>query len=196
MSWGFWLSKQQTEATTQWTLGNSGGIEEMNCRSSIVRWLLDNISYLWVVCSSCPKYELAAGGFQIYQKEKYTMLLVQIYSMLKFKKRIPLVVRGGGHGNRVWRNVSSLAVICFGNQWSREDAAWLKLGMHINLDELDMVGQCIDLAIKWNLVHIIVMMNSAIMRRWLKSALTDDQCIETCVLIEIFFLEAAFWQSW
>ncbi len=91
---------------------------------------------------------------------------------------------------KVWCDASSLAVACVLeiNGHIVEDAAWLRPkhdGTHINLAELDSVLRGINLAVKWHLVSVTVMTDSATVYGWLKSITTDSHRIRTHGMAEM-----------
>ena len=85
-------------------------------------------------------------------------------------------------GGRVWCDASSLAtgaMLEIGGVIV-EDAAWLRKkhdAAHINVAELDAVIQGLNMAIRWKLQKIHVLTNSATVRGWMQSVLTNSHRI-------------------
>ena len=85
-------------------------------------------------------------------------------------------------GGRVWCDASSLAtgaMLEIGGVIV-EDAAWLRKkhdAAHINVAELDAVIQGLNMAIRWKLQKIHVLTDSATVRGWMQSVLTNSHRI-------------------
>jgi hypothetical protein len=89
-----------------------------------------------------------------------------------------------GNTGKVWCDASSLAFgVCLEIGGSVvEDASWLRkendVG-HINLAELEAIIKGINLALRWQLVEIEIVTDSATVHGWLSSILTKDKRIKT-----------------
>ena len=89
-----------------------------------------------------------------------------------------------GHTGVVWTDASNLALGVVVEVGGRvvEDAAWLRKQTdysHINVAELDAVIKGLNLAIKWGLKDISLMIDSSTVVGWVNLTLTDERRVKT-----------------
>ena len=93
------------------------------------------------------------------------------------------VVESANSG-RVWTDASSLAlgVLLEIGGYAVEDAAWLRKKtdvMHINISELEAALKGLNLAIKWELKQVELMVDSKTVYDWINLTLSGDRRIKT-----------------
>ena len=89
-----------------------------------------------------------------------------------------------GQSGVVWTDASNLAlgILVEVDGTAVEDAAWLRKSSdhsHINVAELDAVLKGVNLAIKWGLTDLSVMIDSATVYRWIHLTLTGERRVKT-----------------